>query len=39
MEHPRFSECLFVENLEGHIDVGSSAYMVPEDIWKEVYEN
>ena len=39
MEHPRFSECLFVEDLDGHTEVGSSAYMIPEDLYNEVYEN
>lgn len=39
MEHSRFNECLFVENIEGHKDVGSSAYMCPIDIYKEIFEN
>lgn len=38
MEHPRFSECLFVDYLEGHDDPGSSAYMCPEDLYKEIFE-
>lgn len=38
MEHPRFSECLFVENIEGHNDVGSSAYMCPIDIYEEIFK-
>lgn len=27
MEHERFNECLFVDNIEGHDDVGNSAYI------------
>ena len=38
MEHERFHECLFVNDLEGHDGVGSSAYMVPEDLYREVYD-
>lgn len=37
MEHPRFSECLLVTDLDGHTEVGSSAYMIPEDIYNEVF--
>ena len=37
MEHPRFSECLLVQDIEGHEEVGSSAYMCPEDLYEEVY--
>ena len=39
MEHSRFDECLFVENIEEHDDVGSSAYMCPIDIYEETFEN
>lgn len=38
MEHPRFSECLFVQDIEGHEEVGSSAYMCPEDLYEEVFK-
>ena len=38
MENPRFNECLFVENIEGHEDVGSSAYMCPESLFKEIFD-
>ena len=38
MEHPRYNECLFVENIEGHNDVGSSAYMCPVDIYEEIFK-
>lgn len=38
MEHPRFNECLFVENIDGHNDVGSSAYMCPIDIYEEIFK-
>lgn len=37
MEHPRFHECLFVDNIEGHDDVGSSAYMCPVDLYEEIF--
>lgn len=37
MEHPRFHECLFVQDIEGHDEVGSSAYMCPEDLYEEIY--
>lgn len=39
MEHSKFNECLFVENIEGHNNVGSSAYMCPIDIYKEIFKN
>ena len=39
MEHPRFHECLFVDNIEGHDDVGSSAYMCPMDLYEEIFIN
>lgn len=38
MEHSRFNECLFVENIEKHNDVGSSAYMCPVDIYEEIFK-
>ena len=38
MEHPRFNECLFVQDIEGHEEVGSSAYMCPEDLYEEVFK-
>ena len=37
MEHPRFVECLFVDNIDGHIDVGSSAYMCPVDLYENIF--
>lgn len=37
MEHPRFHECLFVDNIEGHDDVGSSVYMCPVDLYEEIF--
>ena len=39
MEHPKFNECLFVDNIEGHNDVGGSAYMCPIDIYEEIFKN
>ena len=37
MEHPRFSECLFVMDIDGHEEVGSSAYMCPNDLFREIF--
>ena len=37
MEHERFNECLFVQDIEGHDEVGSSAYMCPEDLYDEIF--
>lgn len=37
MEHKRFHECLFVQDIEGHDVVGSSAYMCPEDLYNEIW--
>lgn len=36
MEHERFHECLLVQDIDGHDEVGSSAYMCPEDLYKEL---
>ena len=35
MENPRFSECIFCMDIEGHPCLDSS-YMIPEEIYKEV---
>lgn len=37
MEHERFNECLLVQDIEGHDEVGSSAYMCPEDLYNKVF--
>lgn len=37
MEHKRFNECLMVQDIEGHIEVGGSAYMCPEDLYEKVF--
>jgi hypothetical protein len=37
MENPRFSECIFCIDIDGHSEVGSSAYMCPEDLWNEIF--
>ena len=39
MEHERFHECLLITDIEGHDEVGSSAYMCPEDLYNKVYNN
>lgn len=36
MEHERFHECLFVNNLEGHDEVGPGSYMCSEDLYNEI---
>lgn len=36
MSHPRWSECIFCMEIEGH-ECPDGAYMVPEDIYKEVF--
>ena len=38
MDHPRFNECLFVQDIEGHDEVGSSAYMCPIDLYEEIFK-
>ena len=35
MEHPRFGECIFCQEIEGH-PCPDSAYMVPVDLYYEV---
>ena len=37
MEHERFNECLFVQDIDGHVEVGSSAYMCPEDLYEKIF--
>lgn len=39
MEHARFNECLLINDIEGHEEVGSSAYMCPEDLYDEIFLN
>ena len=39
MLHERFHECLFISNIDGHDDVGSSAYMCPEDLYNEIFNS
>lgn len=36
MEHPRFNECIFCIEIEGH-PCEDSTYVVPEDLYNEVY--
>ena len=38
MENERFHECLFVTDIEGHDEVGPSAYMCPEDLFEEIFD-
>ena len=37
MEHKRFNECLFIQDIDGHVEVGSSAYMCPEDLYEKIF--
>jgi len=37
MEKPWFHECIFVQDIQGHVECGSSAYMVPEERYNELY--
>jgi len=37
MDNDRFNECLFIQDIEGHDKVGSSAYMCPEDLYSEIF--
>ena len=37
MEHERFNECLLIQDIDGHVEVGGSAYMCPEDLWEEIF--
>lgn len=37
MEHERFNECLFVQDIDGHVEVGGSAYMCPEDLYEKIF--
>ena len=37
MEHQRFNECLFVQDIDEHVEVGSSAYMCPEDLYEQIF--
>ena len=38
MEHERFHECLLVQDIDGHDEVGSSAYMCPEVLYNELFD-
>lgn len=37
MEHERFNECLLIQDIDGHIEVGGSAYMCPEDLYEQIF--
>ena len=37
MENPRFSECICCMAIDGHEEVGGSAYICPEDLWEEIF--
>ena len=37
MEHERFNECLSVQDIDGHVEVGGSAYMCPEDLYEKIF--
>lgn len=37
MNHERFNECLFVQDIDGHVEVGGSTYMCPEDLYEKIF--
>ena len=37
MTKPWFHECVFVQDIRDHVECGSSAYMVPEERYEELY--
>ena len=37
MDHERFNECLFIQDIDGHVEVGGSAYMCPEDLYEQIF--
>lgn len=37
MDHERFNECLLIQDIDSRIEVGSAAYMIPEDMYLEIY--
>ena len=39
MNHRRFHECLLIQDIDGHDEVGSSAYMCPVDLYREIFNN
>lgn len=39
MMHERFNECLLIQDIDGHDEVGSSSYMCPEDLYEEIFNN
>lgn len=39
MDNPRFNECLFVQDIPGHDEVGPSTYMCPEDLYDDITNN
>ena len=39
MEHERFNECLLVQDIDEHIEVGSAAYMCPEDLYEKIFNS
>lgn len=39
MEQAWFNECILVQDIEGHAECGSSAYMVPEERYRSIWKN
>ena len=35
--HERFNECLLIQDIDGHDEVGISAYMCPEDLYEKIF--
>lgn len=38
MDNERFNECLLVQDIDNHVEVGSSAYMCPFNLYKEIFD-
>ena len=37
MGNRRFNECLSIQNIKGHDNVGATAFMCPEDLYDEIF--
>jgi len=37
MSHERFFDCLLIDDIPGHVSLGSGAYAVPESLYNEIF--
>jgi hypothetical protein len=37
MTHERFYDCLLIDDIPGHVSLGSAAYAVPESLYNEIF--